>query len=645
VRSASATAVLALDELYPWLASIDGLRPALEGVTGVSGAAAVRLTRLSGSLAGSAPLDFEAAVQPQRLQATVAALPGPLALESGTLHITPRNLRLDQVAASFLDARLSVSGSVEDFAAAERRIRLDVQHGSLGPRTIDWIDKRWRIPALVMPKAPIELAGVKVEWSGGVQSAQRAQGNATLAGGARAEFDLGWQQDSFDLRRLALKDGDSDFALQLKWAPRAAGEIGFKGRLDHRTLERSLAQPPEVRARLQGDFRAAIDLREPRRSSASGTLAAEGLDFLRHADLPLVIERMNLDASGQRLQVRDAALRIAGERLALSGSLERRAERFAVDAHVSADTLDAERLLVALRRGRASGEPKPGAAWDLPFEGRATIAAGAVTYAGRSLQKVAGTVSLAPNRVVVQLTEALLCGIAVPSSATLTPGNVELSARPAARNQQLEQTLPCLAGEHLSIAGNFDFDAELAASGPADALLETLHGSFRFATRSGRIQRAAALDRTLAVDEVAGRVRTAREALKAGGLEYEQIVLAGKLQGSRLQLDHMMLESPALGLTASGEIELRKQTLALLGLVAPLDTINRVVKRVPLVGRVLGASLVVIPVSVSGEWRDPEVKVLPAAAIGASLLNLMAATFKAPIELLDPLVGRPQSKP
>jgi uncharacterized protein YhdP len=223
---------------------------------------------------------------------------------------------------------------------------------------------------------------------------------------------------------------------------------------------------------------------------------------------------------------------------------------------------------------------------------------------------------------------------------------VELSARPAARNQALAQTLPCLAGEHLSIAGNFDFDAELAASGPADALLESLQGSFRFATRSGRIQRAAAVSRTLAVNEVASRLGTAPDALMAGGLEYEQIVLAGKLEGSRLRLDHLMLESPALGITASGEIELTKQTLALQGLVAPLDTIGRLVKRVPLVGRVFGASLVVIPVSVSGEWRDPQVKVMPAAAIGASLLNLMAATFKAPIQLLDPLAGQaPPSKP
>jgi hypothetical protein len=56
---------------------------------------------------------------------------------------------------------------------------------------------------------------------------------------------------------------------------------------------------------------------------------------------------------------------------------------------------------------------------------------------------------------------------------------------------------------------------------------------------------------------------------------------------------------------------------------------------------VLGASLIVIPVSLSGPWHDPQVRVMPGAAIGATLLNLMTETFKAPVQLLDPLAGQP----
>jgi hypothetical protein len=44
--------------------------------------------------------------------------------------------------------------------------------------------------------------------------------------------------------------------------------------------------------------------------------------------------------------------------------------------------------------------------------------------------------------------------------------------------------------------------------------------------------------------------------------------------------------------------------------------------------------------------RDPTVVPLRPDAVGQNLLNLMSATFKAPIELLDPSLGlRPRSEP
>ena len=64
VRAARGDVVLDLGELYPWLASLDRLRPALKDVRGVTGTAAVRLARASGALADPEALDFEATVEP-----------------------------------------------------------------------------------------------------------------------------------------------------------------------------------------------------------------------------------------------------------------------------------------------------------------------------------------------------------------------------------------------------------------------------------------------------------------------------------------------------------------------------------------------------------------------------------------------------
>ena len=111
---------------------------------------------------------------------------------------------------------------------------------------------------------------------------------------------------------------------------------------------------------------------------------------------------------------------------------------------------------------------------------------------------------------------------------------------------------------------------------------------------------------------------------------------------SGVRLDQGVLDSPALGATVSGEIGLTDGRLALQGLVAPFDMANRAFRRIPGVGRALGASLVVIPVSIGGTLGDPEVKVLHAAAVAATLVNLMSARFLLPVNLFDAVAGKVQ---
>ena len=247
---------------------------------------------------------------------------------------------------------------------------------------------------------------------------------------------------------------------------------------------------------------------------------------------------------------------------------------------------------------------------------------------------------MAPNRVDVEVSEARLCGIAIPFSAVLTPGNVAVSARLTARNQSLAETVPCLAGDHLAVTGTYDLDAELSASGPAESLPGAARGDFRFTARAGRVHRAEALSRALTVEEVAVRAREVSASMTTSGLEYDEILVAGALEPGRVRIDHGVLDGPALGLTIRGEVGVPDGRLALQGLLAPLDNLHRAVRRVPVLGRVLGASLVVVPVSISGDVKDPEVKVLPAAAVAATLVNLMTSRFLMPVNVFDPIAGK-----
>lgn len=638
VRSASADAVLVAEELTPWVQSIEGLRIELLERTSITGTATVRLARLAGPLDAPGELDYEVTVGPRDLRLAGPDLPGPMTVASGATRITPGTFALDRLDVSLLDARAVLSGTVQDAGRAEPRFDLALADARAGERSLEWARARWKLPAKAMPRAPVTLAAGRVRRSGGLVD---AQGTLGLAGGVSAEFDLTTAAGHFDLRRLVVKDPDTDTTLALKWA-RERAEFALNGRLDNRTLGRVLVEPPKGDGALAGDFRAVVDLAELRRSSATGTLAGERIDVLERWDIPVAIDRVRLEVAGDVLRIRDSAIAVAGERLGVTGTVTRQPHTFGLDLRVTADAVDGERLL----RAFPAGEAKPaGGAWRLPVDGRVAVDAKSIAYGTRVFSPVSAIVTLAPERIVADVKEAGLCGLSLPLNAVLVPGRATLDGRIEVRAKPVGTTVACLTGEQIALTGTCDVDATVAASGPPEALARSARGSFRFTARDGEIQRAPALARMLSLDAVAGLLRARPSDLMAEGLDYSELVIAGTLEAGRVQVTTGTLNAAALGLAMTGEVDFPGERVYMHGVVAPFNRVQGVMQHVPLIGGIFGARVVGIPFSLTGDLRDPLVVPLGPAAVGQSVVNLLGAVVKTPIDLLDPIAERLKRAP
>ena len=636
VRAARGDAVVVLDELYPWLTSLDGLeRPASEIPT-ATGTVAVHLARLSGPVNTPEVLEYEAVLRPQAVRFAGPRLPGPVTLTGGELRSTPRSIALERVEVSLLDARVVATGSVQEYTSTAPRFDLALADGTAGERMLDWVRSRWGVPVAAMPRAPLTLASGRVQGTGGAGVPLTAQGSVGLAGGVRAEFDLASQPGHLDLRRLAVKDPDTDAQATLEWTASSA-ELGFRGKLDHATLARVLVEPPAREGALRGDFHATIDLTEPWHSSASGALEGHRIDILERWGIPVAIERLRIDAAGDAVQIHEGAVVLAGERLALTGSVTRRRKTLGLDLSVTADAVDAERLLHAFPHG--GGQPA-GAAWNLPVDGRIAVDAKSVAYGKRAVGPVSGTVDLAPDHIVANVTEVRLCGVALPLNAVLVPGNVTVTSRIDVRAQPLAGTVACLLGEHLAMTGTLDLRADLSADGPADAVARTARGTFQLTARDGQVENAPLIARILSLEAVAARLRARPSELMANGLDYSELAVAGAFDAGRLRIASSTLTAEVLGLAMAGEIDLAAGQLDMQGVVAPFGGIRGTMRYVPILGRIFGSRAVGIPLRVRGDLRDPQVVPLGPAAIGQSMVNMLSGMMKAPVELLDPFVGR-----
>ena len=644
VRSARGDMVLDLGELYPWLASLDRLRPALKDVRGVTGTAAVRLARTSGTLADLEALDFEATVEPDEVRAVLTELPAPLTLAGGKASVSPRTLQLDRVGAALPDARVIASGRVDGYASSDdRRLDLTLAAGAAGARSLDWLRQRWSIAPAALPRPPVALSAGRLHWSATESSEHTVQGTFLLAGDARAEIDLTWGPETFHLRRFALKDADSDATGSVRWAPSRAS-FAFAGRIDDRSIVRVMGRRPEGLTQLRGNLRAQIDLVEPRHSTATGTLTGEGVD-LEPWGVPLSIERVRVDASGDAMTIRDGIVKVAGQRVSVGGGVAVRPEILAVNLRVTADRIDAGQLLQALP-GADRRPPSKRSVWDVPVEGRVAIGAKSIVVGERVVESITGTVRLAPKQALVELTEASLCGVSVPLTATLTPDEATVSGRIAERGAPLDTVVPCVLGRDLVATGRLDLQAEYAASGPLGELAQRLRGTFRATGRGGRIQYAKLGPKILALGPVAERMKPEHAAQVASrGLDFTRVAAVGTLDAGRVRLERFTLDSWVLGLGLTGEIDLAEGQLGLRGVVAPFGNVTAALRRVPVVGRLFGARIVGVPFSVSGDWHDPRVIPLGPEAIAGSFVDLLGRALNAPIRLLNPLIPSRERAP
>jgi hypothetical protein len=100
-------------------------------------------------------------------------------------------------------------------------------------------------------------------------------------------------------------------------------------------------------------------------------------------------------------------------------------------------------------------------------------------------------------------------------------------------------------------------------------------------------------------------------------------------------VDQSGFNSDAVGLVAVGSVGIVERDAKLSVLVAPFGTLDRIVRGIPLIGYIIGGALTSIPVSVSGDIRNPTVVPLGARAVGSELVGILQRTLNVPVKIME----------
>jgi cytoskeletal protein CcmA (bactofilin family) len=479
---------------------------------------------------------------------------------------------------------------------------------------------------------PVSLSDLHVRYDGkwGTSFAARVVAPNNLTGAV----DLVWSGERLEMKHLSVRDSQSDASLALALTPHDLS-LTFKGSLTKATLDR-LIENELLAGSMRGDISVRLRLDQPARAFVTGRLEAQDA----HVPLPhgrsLTIEDLALDGTGHSLSGNAVIDMTEGTRLQVQGHVQLASQVIIADLDVAAGRVDWSAIVPWISPADGAAEPSAAGSWAQSLRGKMHVTAESFSYGGFTWKPVRAVVAFAPNGLTVMVKNATICGVTTPGTITAGPQGLTLAFKPAAQNQELQTLQSCMGGKDKLATGRYTLSADVTAGGTAAEISRSLQGPAQFHATNGRLYGMGFTARALSILSAATGAVWAIPDITKEGLPYDDINLKGDLKGATLVLREATLNGPVVRWAAEGTVDFSARRLDLTLLVAPLASVDTVVSRIPILGGVLGGSLVSVPVKVSGDFANPSVTPLSPSAVGKSLLNVMTRTLKLPLKLIEP---------
>jgi hypothetical protein len=626
---------LFLGDIYPWLSSLEKLSGPLKSVKAMEGAVNLSALNLKGPLLRPEDWSFQTTGELKNLAVHTTLLPGPIELTSGRFRAIPEELSFTDTHTKMLDASLGVSGILTGYLKGLHKTNLSLK-GKIGPEADQWLSDFIKLPPKLTVRAPLSISHASLLWERGGKIS--LAGDFAVQSGPRVSADIVRDPEELLINRLLIKDNESHASCALNLKKRAFS-LRFTGNLTKTTLDALLVKNEFLTGWVRGDFQAQILLDEPMRSTAQGRLIGEDLIIPWKLKVPVKIDRISLHAIENDLTVESAIFALGDTRMALEGNLEFSPDGPLLDMDLSAHEIEWENIGKILGEDGKKGDLKQAkSSWDLPVQGIVRFKTQRFTYDQFTLRPLHADVSFTHNEVSVSVSEANLCGISFPGLLKVTPQELLLDFKPASKNKELDPLLTCFANKRGLMTGNFNLNGEVKARGKFEEVAKVLKGNLECTANDGRIYRFRLLAKIFALLNITEIFRGHLPDLTKEGLAYNYITVKSDLENGKLLLREVHIDGSSMEIACTGDIDLIDKKLDLTVLLAPLKTLDRIVKKIPLIRTITAGTLVSIPVKVRGDLTNPKITPLAASAVGSELLGIMKRTLKLPIKVIQPVL-------
>ena len=222
---------------------------------------------------------------------------------------------------------------------------------------------------------------------------------------------------------------------------------------------------------------------------------------------------------------------------------------------------------------------------------------------------------------------------------------------------QLEQAkageLLQLLGIGREIKGLTSAKGRLSATGDQlDEIKKSASGVMTLKVERGTLKRFNSLSKVISILNVSQLLSFSLPDMARDGMPFNQISATVGVKNGILTTQDFFIESNVMHVTTVGSIDIVKETLDMLIGVQPLQTVDRIVSRIPVVGWILSGgdgSLITTYFEAKGSWENPEVTAIPVKTMAKGTLDIFRRVFELPVRLFtdsgEVILGNQKERP
>jgi uncharacterized protein involved in outer membrane biogenesis len=200
-----------------------------------------------------------------------------------------------------------------------------------------------------------------------------------------------------------------------------------------------------------------------------------------------------------------------------------------------------------------------------------------------------------------------------------------------------EKVAHALGIKKQEITGHLSLQGEITVKGRgSEEFKSTALGSVKLQIEDGSLRRFSVLSKIFSILNVSQLMKFQLPDMVTGGMPFNKITGAISVRDGIAATNDLFIDSDAINISAIGKLNLIKNELDVTIGVQPLQTVDKVVSHIPVVGWILTGkkkSLITTYFEAKGKVEDPTVTAVPVKSLAKGVFNIFKRVFQLPAKL------------